>query len=189
MCDNKVHAQAACAPDEDTQSMAKAQCGRDCARPLCARAPDPGADDTHVSRCPRRYATCLWTPRCARTMICDTESSGSASSRRARLEWVCKCGRFAPAPARCRRQTRRRTHTGGLETPCCRVDHAWGTSARDRRAHSERRHKTVRISGILQNGWVVWARLCASCRAGMGVRASLGSKARRMTPCTPCHRC
>ena len=137
MCDNKVHAQAACAPDEDTQSMAKVQSGRYRARPLRARAPEPGADRMRVPRCPRRYATCLWTPRCTRALTCDRQSSGSASSRRARLEWVFKRGRFAPAPARCRRQTRRRTHTAGLETPCCRVDHAWGTSARDRRAHSE----------------------------------------------------
>ena len=91
MCDNKVHAQAACAPDEDSRKAhGKAQSGRDRARPLRARAPDPGADDTRVSRCPRRYARCSWTRRCARAMICDRAASRSASSRRARVEWVCK---------------------------------------------------------------------------------------------------
>ena len=76
---------------------ARTQSGRNHVRPLHARAPDPGTEHTRVSRYPRRYARCRWTPRCARAMICDRESSGSASSRHARVEWVCKGGRISPA--------------------------------------------------------------------------------------------
>ena len=78
MCDNKVHAQAACAPDEDTQKSRRQSTGsgRDRARPLRARAPDPGAGDTRDSRSPRRYARCARTPRCARALICDREACG-----------------------------------------------------------------------------------------------------------------
>ena len=95
MCDNKFHAHRRLARRTRTRKAhGKAQSGRDRARPLRARAPDPGADDTRVSRCPRRYARCSWTRRCVRAMICDRAASRSASSRRARVEWVCK-GRAA----------------------------------------------------------------------------------------------
>ena len=39
MCDNKVHAQAACAPDKDMLSMARAQSGRNRARTLLRARP------------------------------------------------------------------------------------------------------------------------------------------------------
>jgi hypothetical protein len=165
MCDNKVHAQAACAPNEDTQSTAsKAQSGRDRARPLRAHAPDPGADPTRVPRCPRRYARSSWTPRCARALTCDRAASRSASSRRARVEWVCKRGRISPALLCRRRGSRRHKLAGGHVTPCSRVDHAWGTSTRDRRAHSE-------LSG------------CVGVGAGKGKRD--GASARRSSPGRP----
>ena len=77
-----------------TRKARQKQSGRDRARPLRAHAPDPGADRTRVPRCPRRCARCSWTPRCARALTCDRAASRSASSRRARVEWVCK-GRAA----------------------------------------------------------------------------------------------
>ena len=65
-------------------SMPGAQCGRDRARPLRADPPDPHILGKRVPRCPRRYAACSWTPRCARAMACDRGCSRSASQRRYR---------------------------------------------------------------------------------------------------------
>jgi hypothetical protein len=76
MCDNKVHAQATCAPDDDAQSTAEAHSGRNRARALRARAPNPGVNHTRFSRSPRRYARSSWTPRCARALICDRAACG-----------------------------------------------------------------------------------------------------------------
>jgi hypothetical protein len=130
-----------------TRKARQKQSGRDRARPLRAHAPDPGADRTRVPRCPRRCARCSWTPRCARALTCDRAASRSASSRRARVEWVCKGGRILPA-LRCRRRgSRRHKLAGGHVTPCSRVDHAWGTSRRDRRAHSEQGCQRQRPDG------------------------------------------
>ena len=124
MCDNKVHAQAACAPDEDTQSTAKVQSGRDRARPLRAHAPDPGADRTRVLRCPRRYATCSWTRRCARALTCDREASGQHRAGVQGWNGCAREGRSAPASRRCRSGTRRHKLPGGQLTPWSRLDHA-----------------------------------------------------------------
>ena len=79
-----------------TRKARQKQSGRDRARPLRAHAPDPGADRTRVPRCPRRYARSSWTPRCARALTCDRAASRSASSRRARVDMVCKGGRSSP---------------------------------------------------------------------------------------------
>ena len=56
-------------------------------------------------------------------------------------------GRSAPASRRCRSGTRRHKLAGGHVTPCSRVDHAWGTSTRDRRAHSEQGCQRQRPDG------------------------------------------
>jgi hypothetical protein len=130
-----------------TRKARQKQSGRDRARPLRAHAPDPGADRTRVPRCPRRCARCSWTPRCARALTCDRAASRSASSRRARVEWVCKRGRISPALLCRRRGSRRHKLAGGHVTPCSRVDHAWGTSTRDRRAHSEQGCQRQRPDG------------------------------------------
>ena len=126
-----------CAPDEDTQSTAKVQSGRDRARPLCASAPDPGADHTHVSRCPRRYATCAWTPRCARALICDREACGQHRAGARGCNGLCKGGRISPAFHRRRRGSRRPKQAGGHVTPCSRILFVGGEPGGAGRAHSE----------------------------------------------------
>jgi len=70
---------------------ARTQSGRNHVRPLHARAPDPGTERTHGSCCPRRYARCRWTPRCARAMICDREST--AGQHRAGMQGWNGCAR------------------------------------------------------------------------------------------------
>jgi hypothetical protein len=63
--------------------------GREHARPLHARTPDPRANHTRGSRCPRRCAPCSWTRRCAGALSCDRRSTGSASGTGARRRPWC----------------------------------------------------------------------------------------------------
>ena len=92
MCDQKVHAQATCAPDDDAQSTTKAHSGRNRARALRARAPDPGTDRTRASRSPRRYARCAWTWRCARAMVCDRAACGQHRAGAQRCKGCARAG-------------------------------------------------------------------------------------------------
>ena len=86
---------APCAP-----STSGTQSGRERARALHARAPDPRANHTHGSRCPRQYAPCSCTRRCARALSCDRRSAGSASSVRYRRATSGPlCGRIQRAEA------------------------------------------------------------------------------------------
>jgi len=89
---------APCAP-----STSGTQSGREPARPLHARTPDLRANHTRGSRCPRRYAPCSWTRRCARALSCDRRSTGSASGRRYRRAVkvceVCEAAHLLPLHA------------------------------------------------------------------------------------------
>ena len=91
---------APCAP-----STSGAPSGRERARALHGRAPDPRADHTSGSRCPRRCAPCSRTRRCARALSCDRGSTRSASGRRYRraTRWpLCGHMQRAAAGLRCR---------------------------------------------------------------------------------------
>ena len=139
MYNDKVHAQATCAPDDDALSTARTPSGRDRARALRARAPDPGADHTRDSRSPRRYARCAWTPRCARALICDREACGQHRAGARGCNGLCKGGRISPALHRRRRGSRRPKQAGGRVTPCSRILFVGGEPGGAGRAHSERK--------------------------------------------------
>ena len=112
-------------------STSGTQSGREPARPLHARTPDPRANHTCGSPFPRRHAPCSWTRRCARALSCDRRSIGSASGRRywraAKVCEVCEAAHLLPLHA-------------DVDLGATRAEHLWNTERARTRAPASRAH-------------------------------------------------